>query len=430
MSTLGSGTYGSVQEDKDDPSIAIKTVHFMNMHSAIREIVILKNLEHPNIIKLHKVRIDLQNHQLYLYIDRYDCDLDIFISKNRMTPEIISNFNKGLFSAMSYLHQRGVIHRDIAPGNFLIRAEKNREQVGGPRYSIVLCDFGLAVKILNKEQIRLDTGVSTVTYRAPEIYSGIGHLKYTDNVDVWSYGCMLFYIVTGIELMMWDEYYDVFIHKRKESSRYLCRFFDLPDFQNHLTRMKILKKIDKDMVTQTITEKFKAFKVPKALQTLYIPLISDCLIPNPKLRPNSQQLAKKYPAILGESQLSQTSESSKSIQSQDNVSFSQFNECLDDLIELELGLEMDHNLEGEGISNVTKLAKETPVWDFANKIYALLNSSNNRNTVIWFTGCLYVAGVILEMDDVVYELYLTELCTPPQASFVIVSILHKLEWIL
>lgn len=426
MSTLGSGTYGNVQKDREDSTMAIKTLHFMNLHSAIREVVILKQINHPNIIKLHRVEVDFPEFQLNLYIERFECDLDRFMEQRTMTPDIIRKFSQGLFSAMLYLHKKDIIHRDIAPGNILIKWDKGSS--ANKNYQMVLCDFGLAVASIDPKQTKLDTGVCTATYRAPEIYTGISYSKYNNNIDVWSYGCVLYYLITGVEMMIWEEYDEFFIHKRKEASRYLCHFFELPDHNNHLTRMKVLKRLDTNTLSKFFIKQLRKFKVSKPLQDEYLPIILQCLVPNPKLRCNSQQLADKYPNLLSVENIRDGSDTEKSVKSVVDKPFSCFSRSIKGF---DKDLDEDRDFEGEDISKMITLAKQTPVWELANKLYnRLLEKRPIRDTVIWLSGCLYIASQVLEIDDGAFELHLLDLCTPIQFGFVVVYILHTLDWTL
>ena len=86
---------------------------------------------------------------------------------------------------MITLNREDVIHRDLKPANILMTRENK----------IKLADFGLARKIdTNSEDPLMKTHVGTPYYKAPEIYHQLG---YTENVDLWSLGIMLFQMVAG-----------------------------------------------------------------------------------------------------------------------------------------------------------------------------------------------------------------------------------------
>ena len=464
MTSLGSGTYGNVQKDRKDSSMAIKTLHFMNMHSAIREIIILKKINHPNIIRLKNVEIDFPEFQINLYIDRFDCDLDRFIEERTITPDIISKITEGLFSAMVYLHRRNILHRDIAPGNILIKWDKTKSidniKKGRSGYNnrltefsniqIVLCDFGLAVVQQNPIQKHYDSGVCTATYRPPEVYTGMDYSNYTSNIDVWSFGCILYYLLTGIEMMDWGEYYDLFMYKRKESSRYLCHFFNLPDYNNHLTRMKALKTLDKNFLKSFFSKRLKQLKVPTLLQNKYLSLLVSCLTPNPKERLYSEQLSNMYPFLLVDDD--------KNTLSSSNIDVIKLNRLLDkdvsadtkvesdgsdsescypfscfsrSIIGFDKELDTDNDFKAADMSKMIQLAKQSPVWELGQKIYnKLLAKKPYRNTVVWMSACLYIASQVLEINDNEFETHLLDICTPIQFGFVIVYILHTLDWTL
>jgi serine/threonine protein kinase len=88
------------------------------------------------------------------------------------------------------MHSLGVVHRDLKPENVLILDGKAK-----------ICDFGSS-KILDKENNKNTPYVVSRYYRAPELL--LGSTKYTETIDIWAVGCMLFELMTRTPLFPGD----------------------------------------------------------------------------------------------------------------------------------------------------------------------------------------------------------------------------------
>lgn len=94
-----------------------------------------------------------------------------------------------MLQAVSYLHTRNIVHRDIKTENFLLMGER-----GSPTGDVLkLCDFGTAT-VITKENPRQMESIGTLSYTAPEIYCNRGA---TVASDAWSLGVVLYVLVTG-----------------------------------------------------------------------------------------------------------------------------------------------------------------------------------------------------------------------------------------
>lgn len=189
LEILGSGTYGTVYKVLDKTTknfYAIKNLKIDSEKdgvpvSALREISILKNLSHPNIIKV--IGAIYKKKGIEMCLEFCKSDLVKFMRKNRDNPEIynqkfIKNMMYQLFKGVNYLHRRGVLHRDLKPLNLLIREDK---------MTLKIADFGLSRVILGN--IRPFTqGIMTLYYIPPEIVLGIN--SYGTEIDIWSIGCV------------------------------------------------------------------------------------------------------------------------------------------------------------------------------------------------------------------------------------------------
>lgn len=217
---LGKGTYGSVFEAKDNTTnerLAIKNVKsiFEDLTEAkhmLREICIMRTLNHPNIVKIKDIIIppDSENYNnVYIAMEFADADL----KKLCKSPTYLdhSQVRFLIYQAICgcrYMHSANIMHRDIKPANILINSN----------CSLKICDFGLSRSYgrLNKnfeetyesskretldkreeddlakhskKMLRTLTGhVVTRWYRAPEVI--LMEREYGKEIDVWSLGCV------------------------------------------------------------------------------------------------------------------------------------------------------------------------------------------------------------------------------------------------
>lgn len=182
---------GSVRPDNayfarlDTSRVAIKklmsTTAFKDCYHAkqvFREISLLKQLTHENLIKL----VDLSmapNGDLYIVTEAMDCDLAALINSPdfELQEPHVRFITYQILRGLKYMHSAGVLHRDLKPQNILINNTLDAR----------ICDLGLArVKAADG----LATGyVTTRWYRAPEVMLTWQH--YTSALDMWSVGCIL-----------------------------------------------------------------------------------------------------------------------------------------------------------------------------------------------------------------------------------------------
>lgn len=150
------------------------------------EVKILKQLNHPNVVKL----IEEFDHstQLYLILELVqDGDLFDAISTVTKFSEIhVATMIHNLSSALTYLHKQGIVHRDIKPENLLISIQEDGS------HSIKLADFGLAVEVDESQPLYSVCG--TAFYVSPEMLNESG---YDYKVDVWSTGVICFILLCG-----------------------------------------------------------------------------------------------------------------------------------------------------------------------------------------------------------------------------------------
>ena len=183
---VGSGTYGDVYKGKmkgTNEIIAIKKIKIDlenegSPSTALREITILRELQHPNIIELKDVICN--NNKLYLLFEFAEYDLRKYLEEyenKNLDEETIKSFLYQILDALAYCHSKKIIHRDLKPQNILLT--KNLK--------IKIGDFGLA-RVFSIPIRPYTKEVLTLWYRAPELLLGIN--EYSTPVDIWSVGCI------------------------------------------------------------------------------------------------------------------------------------------------------------------------------------------------------------------------------------------------
>lgn len=149
LTIIGKGSYGIVVKAYDLQTkrhVAIKKFNHLyrdiiDTKRALREVSILRQLnqyEHPNIVRLYDIIIpDHKNaNEIFIVMEYCEMDLKSFIAnKIKLTNEGIRLLMGQLFRGLLYMQRRGVIHRDIKPGNILINTQP---------FCVKICDFGLA----------------------------------------------------------------------------------------------------------------------------------------------------------------------------------------------------------------------------------------------------------------------------------------------
>lgn len=151
-----------------------------------REAQSAARLRHSNIVSIHAV--GEVGGQPYIVMDYIDGEnLADLIDAGAVTPRRALDITEQVAGALHYAHLRGVVHRDIKPGNILI------DNLGQAQ----LMDFGLAKRLDERMQLtRTGTTVGTPTYMPPE--QAEGHLEEVDaQSDVYSVGAVLYEMLTG-----------------------------------------------------------------------------------------------------------------------------------------------------------------------------------------------------------------------------------------
>ncbi|KAG8217919.1 Pkinase-domain-containing protein [Butyriboletus roseoflavus] len=200
---IGAGSFGKVYLGMDAVNgllMAVKQVELptgsapneerkKSMLSALeREIDLLKDLSHPNIVQ-------------YLYSSVDDDFLNIFLeyvpggsvtallrNYGAFEEPLVKNFVRQILQGLNYLHERDIIHRDIKGANILV------DNKGGVKIS----DFGISKKVdgnlLTGKRMNRPSLQGSVFWMAPEVVQQKAH---TSAADIWSVGCLVVEMLTG-----------------------------------------------------------------------------------------------------------------------------------------------------------------------------------------------------------------------------------------
>ncbi|KAF7458380.1 calcium-dependent protein kinase 2 [Cryptosporidium felis] len=188
---IGKGTYGSVRSGTNRLTgciRAIKTIPLDRVEALdnfMKEINILKNLDHPNIVKLYETYQDKDNIYLVMELCSGGELFDRIISQGSFDEVYAANLMKQVLSTICYCHDHGIVHRDLKPENFLFL----NNDYDAP---LKIIDFGLAARV-NNEDTSLNTRAGTPYYVAPEVLQG----KYDRQCDMWSLGVILYILLCG-----------------------------------------------------------------------------------------------------------------------------------------------------------------------------------------------------------------------------------------
>lgn len=203
LEKIGEGTYGVVYKARNKKTgkfVALKKIRLESEEegvpsTAIREISLLKELQHPNIVTLEEILH--QDSKLYLVFEFMQMDLKKYTDtvKGDVDPMLVKSYTYQILQGIVFCHARRVLHRDLKPQNLLI-------DLNG---AIKLADFGLGrafgipVRAYTHE-------VVTLWYRAPEVL--LGSQRYSCPVDVWSIACIFAEMVNKRPLFHGDSEID------------------------------------------------------------------------------------------------------------------------------------------------------------------------------------------------------------------------------
>jgi len=259
---VGEGTYGLVYKGhmlaNDSRTFAIKKIKSVSSHhdvltiSACREIMLLRELSHANIVQATHVFLgtgplevslvfEYAEHDVYQIVEFHRGMKKSKTQKWEIPESMVKSIVWQTLNGLHYLHTNWVLHRDMKPANVLVMGE------GRDKGRVKIADLGMARLFQNPLRCLTDVDpvVVTIWYRAPEILLGARH--YTKAIDVWALGCILTELITTTPLFHVEQRDDP-TFKTPFQKHQLLRIFNIMGWPNWsgLRYMPEFNKIQSD----------------------------------------------------------------------------------------------------------------------------------------------------------------------------------------
>ncbi|XP_054828119.1 ribosomal protein S6 kinase alpha-5 isoform X3 [Eublepharis macularius] len=187
---LGEGSFSICRKcfhKKTSQEYAVKIISKRLEANTQREITALKLCEgHPNIVKLYEIYHDQLHTFLVMELLKGGELLERIRKKKLFSETEASYIMRRLVSAVSHMHDVGVVHRDLKPENLLFTDESDNSE-------IKIIDFGFA-RLKPPDNQPLKTPCFTLHYAAPEL---LNHNGYDESCDLWSLGVILYTMLSG-----------------------------------------------------------------------------------------------------------------------------------------------------------------------------------------------------------------------------------------
>lgn len=229
--TLGKGNFSTVklaQHKITQHLVAIKVVKTSvlsedNLMKINREIDVLKKLgKHENVVRLYQV---MKTKRYFMLVTEYCANgelYDYLVKNGKLSEANSCNYFLQILSAIEYLHDHNVVHRDLKAENLLLTDEFR---------TIKIADFGFANYY--KPDDLLSTWCGSPPYAAPELFKGLEYVG--PPVDIWSMGVVLYVMVCGS--LPFDGHNLVYLKGRVLSGKFRIPYFMSTDCEGLIRGM-------------------------------------------------------------------------------------------------------------------------------------------------------------------------------------------------
>ncbi|XP_047512112.1 cyclin-dependent kinase-like 4 isoform X6 [Pieris napi] len=279
LAKLGEGSYGLVYkcrnretgeivaikkfvENEDDPLIR---------KIALREIRMLKNLKHPNLVNL--IEVFRRKRKLHLVFEY--CDHTVLHEMEKYPagcPELLSKqIIWQTLQGVAYCHRHNCIHRDVKPENILLTGDG----------VVKLCDFGFA-RMISPGESYTDY-VATRWYRAPELL--VGDTMYSMPVDVWAIGCVFAELLSSEALWPGKSDLDQLYLIRKTLGDLLPRHMTIFSQNSFFQGLALPEPTTVETLEKKIPSRY-------ANNELIVDFLTRCLDKDPMMRWSCEQLLR------------------------------------------------------------------------------------------------------------------------------------------
>ena len=196
---LGSGGMSNVYKATDltlERTVAVKILaeHLSDDERFVerfrREALAVAKLIHPNIVQVYDTGVDDHRHYIVMEYVEGRSGAQILQRQGPIGPETAAEVGAQACAGLDYAHRRGIIHRDVKPGNLMVFGGP----VGGGEMTVKLTDFGIARALEQTRITQVGSVVGTAAYLAPEQVRGE---EATPATDVYALGVVLYQFLTG-----------------------------------------------------------------------------------------------------------------------------------------------------------------------------------------------------------------------------------------
>ena len=191
---LGSGAFGCVRIAVHKPSTTERAIKTLKKERVLKdsnsklqfysEIEILKEIDHPNILKIYEYYEDSKHFHIVTELLKGGELFEYLYSTETLSESVAAHFMVQILQAINYCHSKGIVHRDLKPENLLL-------DVKGPKGILKVIDFGAST--VYSGEGHLNARLGTCYYIAPEVLNR----SYTEKCDIWSCGVILYIMLSG-----------------------------------------------------------------------------------------------------------------------------------------------------------------------------------------------------------------------------------------